>query len=106
MYDELPRPSNDRASGTEEYDSVDWVKRRLIQGQAVGKAVCMAVWLLGRGSFYRIREFEHVEDAVAFFHGFSEAALHSPTHRDMFVCVVKVSALKLRNTAAKGLNAS
>ena len=67
IFDGLPRPSNDRASGTEEDDSVDWVKRRLIQGQAVGKAVCMAVWLLGRGSFYRIREFEHVEDAVAFF---------------------------------------
>src|SRR5438552_14732539 len=46
IFDGLPRPSNDRASGTEEDDSVDWVKRRLIQGQAVGKAVCMAVWLL------------------------------------------------------------
>ena len=102
IFDGLPRPSNDRASGTEEDDSVDWVKRRLIQGQAVGKAVCMAVWLLGRGSFYRIREFEHVEDAVAFFRGFSEAALHSPTHRDMFMCVVKFSVLQLRNTAAKG----
>src|SRR5207302_4035139 len=42
IFDGLPRPSNDRASGTEEDDSVDWVKRRLIQGQAVGKAVCMA----------------------------------------------------------------
>src|SRR5439155_19440219 len=68
-------------------------------------AVCMAVWLLGRGSFYRIREFEHVEDAVAFFRGFSEAALHSTTHRDMFMCVVKFSVLQLRNTAAKGHNA-
>src|SRR5437870_13495442 len=54
IFDGLPRPSNDRASGTEEDDSVDWVKRRLIQGQAAGKAVCMAVWLLGRGSFYRV----------------------------------------------------
>jgi len=105
IFDGLPRPSNDRASGTEEDDSVDWVKRRLIQGQAAGEDVCMAVWLLGRGSFYRIREFEHVEDAVAFFRGFSEAALHSPTHRDMFMCVVKFSVLQLRNTAAKGHNA-
>ncbi len=32
IFDGLPRPSNDRASGTEEDDSVDWVKRRLIQG--------------------------------------------------------------------------
>src|SRR6266702_1843314 len=27
IFDGLPRPSNDRASGTEEDDSVDWVKR-------------------------------------------------------------------------------
>jgi len=100
IFDGLPRPSRDRASGTEEDDKV---KRRLIQGQASGEAVCMAVWLLGRGSFYRIREFEHVEEAVTFFHGFSEAALHA--HRDMFICVVRFEVLQLRNTAAKEHNA-
>jgi len=55
----------------------------------------------GRGSFYRIARW----DAIAFFHGFSEAALHSPVHQDMFMCVVKLSVLQLRNTAANGHNA-
>src|SRR6266852_2906889 len=34
IFDGLPPPSKDRASGTEEDDSVDWLKRRLIQGKA------------------------------------------------------------------------
>jgi uncharacterized protein YsxB (DUF464 family) len=105
IFDGLPRPSKARASGTEEDSSVDRVKTRLIQGQTTGEIVCMAIWLLGRGSFYRIREFDHVEDAVSFFRGFSEAGLHSPTYRDMFMCVVKFKVLQLRNVAAKGHNA-
>jgi hypothetical protein len=56
IFNGLPRPSSDRASGTKD----DKVKRRLIQGQASGGAVCMAVYLFGRGSFYRIIAFEHV----------------------------------------------
>src|SRR3989442_13956737 len=58
IFDGLPRPSNDRASGTEEDDSVDWGKRRLIQGQTAGEDVSMAEWWLGRGSFFRIRRFK------------------------------------------------
>jgi hypothetical protein len=62
----------------------------------------LAVWLFGRGSYYRIQAFEHVADAIAFFHRFSEASLYY--HPDMFMCVVKFKVLQLRNVAAKGYN--
>src|SRR5438128_12687328 len=74
IFDGLPRPSNDRASGREEDDSVDWVKRRLINGQAAGEDVCMAVCLLGGGSLSRMRDVERVECAVTYFHDFTAAA--------------------------------
>ena len=54
----------------------------------------MVVYKVGRGSFYRIQAFEHVEDAVAFFH-------RGTIIPEMFMCVVKFEVLELRGRAAK-----